>query len=51
MIRLPQAKLEQVLDRFRMIEARMESASDGAEIVKLSKEHAELTPVSAGLCA
>ena len=46
MIRLPQAKLEQVLDRFRMIEARMESASDGAEIVKLSKEHAELKPVS-----
>ncbi|MDI7776238.1 peptide chain release factor 1 [Asticcacaulis sp. EMRT-3] len=42
---LPQAKLDQVMDRFRMIEARMESATDGTEIVKLSKEHAELRPV------
>lgn len=45
LIRLPQAKLDQVVDRFRMIEARMESATDGTEIVKLSKEHAELKPV------
>ena len=28
-----------------MIEARMEMATDGSEIVKLSKEHAELKPV------
>ena len=28
-----------------MIEARMESATDGAEIVRLSKEHAEIKPV------
>jgi len=34
-----------VLDRFREVEARMAAASDGAEIVRLSKEHAELRPV------
>ncbi|EGF93286.1 peptide chain release factor 1 [Asticcacaulis biprosthecium C19] len=45
MIHLPQAKLDQVMDRFRMIEARMESTTDGAEIVRLSKEHAEIKPV------
>ena len=45
-MRLPQARLEQVLDRFREVEARMETASDGAEIVRLGKEHAELRPVA-----
>jgi peptide chain release factor 1 len=45
-LRLPQARLDQVLDRFREVEARMGAASDGAEIVKLSKEHAELRPVA-----
>ncbi len=35
-----------MLDRFREIEARMGAASDGAEIVRLSKEHAELRPVA-----
>ncbi len=45
-MRLPQARLDQVLDRFREIEARMGAASDGAEIVRLSKEHAELRPVA-----
>ena len=34
-----------MLDRFREIEARMGAATDGAEIVRLSKEHAELKPV------
>ena len=43
---LPQARLDQVLDRFREVEARMSAASDGAEIVRLSKEHAELKPVA-----
>jgi peptide chain release factor 1 len=38
--------LDQVLDRFREIEARMGAAADGAEIVRLSKEHAELRPVA-----
>ncbi|MBO9559429.1 MAG: peptide chain release factor 1 [Caulobacter sp.] len=45
-MRLPQARLDQVLDRFREVEARMGAATDGAEIVKLSKEHAELRPVA-----
>jgi peptide chain release factor 1 len=45
-LRLPQARLDQVLDRYRQVEARMGAASDGAEIVRLSKEHAELRPVA-----
>lgn len=45
-MRLPQARLDQVLDRFREVEARMGAAVDGAEIVRLSKEHAELRPVA-----
>jgi peptide chain release factor 1 len=45
-LRLPQARLEQVLDRFREVEARMETASGGPEIVRLGKEHAELRPVA-----
>jgi peptide chain release factor 1 len=45
-MRLPQARLDQVLDRFREIEARMGAATDGTEIVRLSKEHAELKPVA-----
>src|ERR1700712_3935563 len=44
-LRLPQARLDQVLDRFREIEARMGAASDGSEDARLSKEHAELKPV------
>jgi peptide chain release factor 1 len=44
-VQLPQARLEQLLDRFREVEARMGASADGAEIVKLSKEHAELKPV------
>ena len=34
-----------MLDRFREIEARMGAATDGQEIVRLGKEHAELKPV------
>ena len=45
-MRLPQARLDQVLDRFHQVEARMGAASDGGEIVRLSKEHAELKPVA-----
>jgi peptide chain release factor 1 len=43
---LPQVKLQSVLDRFHEVEARMGAASDGAEIVRLSKEHAEIRPVA-----
>jgi peptide chain release factor 1 len=45
-VRLPQARLEQVIDRFGEVEARMGAAADGAEIVRLGKEHAELRPVA-----
>ncbi|HEY0053509.1 MAG TPA: peptide chain release factor 1 [Caulobacteraceae bacterium] len=45
-MRLPQARLDQVLDRFSEVEARMGAATDGQEIVRLSKEHAELRPVA-----
>jgi peptide chain release factor 1 len=43
---LPQARLDQLLDRFHQVEARMGAASDGTEIVRLSKEHAEIKPVA-----
>jgi peptide chain release factor 1 len=45
-MRLPKARLEQVLARFQEVEARMSAATDGAELVKLGKEHAELKPVA-----
>ena len=45
-MRLPQARLDQVLDRFHELEARMAAAADGAEIVRLAKEHAELKAVA-----
>lgn len=50
-MQLPQARLDQVLDRFREVEARMGAASDGAEIVRLSKEHAEIKPVAEAVMA
>jgi peptide chain release factor 1 len=43
---LPQHRLDQMLDRFHQVEARMGAASDGAEIVRLAKEHAEIKPVA-----
>ena len=50
-MRLPQARLDQVLDRFHQVEARMGAASDGQEIVRLSKEHAEIKPVADAVMA
>src|ERR1035437_4579075 len=43
---LPQARLDQMLDRFHQVEARMGAATDGTEIVRLAKEHAEVKPVA-----
>jgi peptide chain release factor 1 len=40
------AKLDQVIDRFDQVEARLSAAADPDEIVKLSKEHAELKLVA-----
>jgi peptide chain release factor 1 len=45
-VRLPQARLDQVLMRFQEVEARMAAASDGQEVVRLGKEYAELKPVA-----
>jgi peptide chain release factor 1 len=45
-MRLPQARLDQVIDRFGEVEARMGAASEGPEIVRLGKEYAELRPVA-----
>src|SRR5471030_265878 len=45
-MRVPQAKLQSLLDRFHEVESRMGAAKDGTEIVRLSKEHAELRPVA-----
>jgi len=42
----PEARLERVIDRFEEVEARLGSAADGDEIVRLSREHAELRPVA-----
>ncbi len=38
-------RLGQALERFERIEARLGAATDGAEIVKLGQEHAELKPL------
>jgi len=45
-LRLPRARLDQVLNRFHEVEARMGAAADGAEAVRLAKEYAELRPVA-----
>jgi peptide chain release factor 1 len=38
-------RLDQAVDRFERVEARLAAASDGPEIVKLGQEHAELKPL------
>ena len=45
-MRLPKARLDQVLARFHEVEARMSATTEGAEVVRLAKEHAELKPVA-----
>jgi peptide chain release factor 1 len=42
---IPITKLERLLDRFHAVEAELASGTGGAGFVKLSKEHAELSPV------
>src|ERR1700744_2552564 len=42
---IPAAKLDRLLDRFSAIEAEMSSGVSGDAFVKLSREHAELSPV------
>ncbi len=45
MATIPQSRLEQVIDRFDEVEARMGATTQSDEIVALSREHAELKPV------
>ena len=47
---IPEAKLERLLDRFAAIEAQL-AAGMSTEFVKLSKEHAELSPLVASIRA
>src|SRR5215470_1965011 len=42
---IPAAKLDRLLDRFHAIESEMASGASGDAFVKLSREHAELSPV------
>ncbi len=42
---IPAAKLDRLLDRFSAIESEMASGASGDAFVKLSREHAELSPV------
>ena len=42
---IPTSKLERLLDRFHAVEAELSSGVAGPSFVKLSKEHAELSPV------
>jgi peptide chain release factor 1 len=44
-------RLEQALDRFARVEARMNAAEDGAEITRLAREYAELKPVADAIAA
>ena len=46
MANIPMSRLEQVIDRFDEVEARMGSVTDSDEIVALSREHADLKPVA-----
>ena len=45
MATIPQSRLEQVIERFDEVEARMGATTNSDEIVALSREHAELKPV------
>ncbi len=46
MATIPHTRLEQVIERFDEVEARMGVASETDEIVALSKEHSDLKPVA-----
>jgi peptide chain release factor 1 len=46
---IPTAKLERLLDRFHAVEAELASGVAGGVYVKLSKEHAELSPIIAAV--
>ncbi|MEQ8301313.1 MAG: peptide chain release factor 1 [Hyphomonas sp.] len=45
MANISPSRLQQVIDRFEQVEARMGAATETAEIISLSKEYADLKPV------
>jgi peptide chain release factor 1 len=45
------SRLNQALDRFAFVEARMSAASDGGEITRLAKEYSELKPMAEAIRA
>jgi peptide chain release factor 1 len=45
------AKLDAVLDRFAVLEARMAAGTEGGDYVRLSRDHAELEPLVARIRA
>ena len=44
-------RLAQAVERFERVEARLAAATDGAEIVRLGQEHAELKPLVEAIAA
>lgn len=44
-------RLAQAMERYERVEARLASATDGGEIVKLGQEHAELKPLADAITA
>ncbi len=44
-------RLHQAVERYERVEARLGAATDGAEITKLSQEHAELKPLADAVAA
>ena len=46
-----EGRLAQAVDRFERVEARLGAATDGAEIVRLGQEHAELKPLVEAVAA
>jgi peptide chain release factor 1 len=46
-----EGRLNQAVERFERVEARLASATDGAEIARLSQEHAELKPLVDAIAA
>ena len=45
------AKLDTVLDRFAVLEARMAGGAEGGDYVRLARDHAELEPIVARIRA
>jgi len=48
---VPSEKLDQIINRFEFLEARMAEGADGSEIAVLAREYAELKPVVAEIAA